>query len=243
MARLFSALPLLLAGVAAHRRHDALAKSAKGGAKGGKSSSSASSSSGSSSADDRFDDRRHSKSAKGWGGRFPKSAKRGGKASSSAASSSSASGESVSAATATSASGSRSKAGSSSRRTPSSTSASGSKSTKAPLPSAAAHLARDLRVRLRQEANFDHGIDCAALMAEWGLCYSQTLSLEYLGDTDYVDRCVREPGGFHGGRGRGRGYVHGGQGRRGGYVHGGRGHGRAGVSGGGCRRRRPRTEC
>ena len=43
----------------------------------------------------------------------------------------------------------------------------------------ASELASDLRVMLEMGKNFDHGADCN--MAEWGLYYTYTLTLEYSG--------------------------------------------------------------
>ena len=49
----------------------------------------------------------------------------------------------------------------------------------------ASELASDLRVMLKMGKNFNQGDDCS--MAEWGLCYTQTLTLEYSGDDYYSD--------------------------------------------------------
>ena len=38
------------------------------------------------------------------------------------------------------------------------------------------------------ERNFDHFADCS--MGDWGLCHTQTLVLEYIGEEDYLSKCV-----------------------------------------------------
>ncbi len=50
----------------------------------------------------------------------------------------------------------------------------------------ASELASNLRVMIEMGDNFDHGIDCS--MAEWSLCYTRTINLEYLGEEDYTNR-------------------------------------------------------
>jgi hexosaminidase len=50
----------------------------------------------------------------------------------------------------------------------------------------ASELASDLRVTLEMGKNFGHDADCS--MADWGLCYTQTLKIEYLGDGDYSNK-------------------------------------------------------
>jgi len=50
----------------------------------------------------------------------------------------------------------------------------------------ASKLASGLRVMIEQDKNFDHDdVDCS--MAEWGLCYTQNLMLDYSGHDDYMD--------------------------------------------------------
>lgn len=55
-----------------------------------------------------------------------------------------------------------------------------------PNQAKAVRLASNLRVMNRQEANFDHDADCS--MADWSLCYMQTLTLEYTGEEDFRDK-------------------------------------------------------
>ncbi|KAL9180069.1 hypothetical protein ACHAXT_008039, partial [Thalassiosira profunda] len=50
----------------------------------------------------------------------------------------------------------------------------------------ASELASNLRVTVGMGANFDHGEDCS--LGDWGLCYTQTLTLEYAGASSYLDK-------------------------------------------------------
>ena len=50
----------------------------------------------------------------------------------------------------------------------------------------ASKLASDLHVMIDMENNFDHSADCS--MADWGLCHTQTLMLDYTGVEDYLDK-------------------------------------------------------
>lgn len=50
----------------------------------------------------------------------------------------------------------------------------------------ASKLASDLRVMINMEQNFDHGADCS--MGDWGLCYTKTLTLEYIGEENYLSK-------------------------------------------------------
>ena len=47
-------------------------------------------------------------------------------------------------------------------------------------------LASDLRVFVNMQDNFDHGADCS--MGDWGLCHTQTLIFDHLGDEAYLDK-------------------------------------------------------
>ncbi|KAL7552772.1 hypothetical protein ACHAWF_018597 [Thalassiosira exigua] len=47
----------------------------------------------------------------------------------------------------------------------------------------ASKLASKLRVYIEMGKNFDHGVDCP--MADWNICYTQTLTLEYTGEDEY----------------------------------------------------------
>ena len=49
----------------------------------------------------------------------------------------------------------------------------------------ASELASNLHVMVDMGANFDHPEDCS--LGDWGLCYTQTLTLEYTGATAYLD--------------------------------------------------------
>ena len=50
----------------------------------------------------------------------------------------------------------------------------------------ASELATNLRVLISMGKNFDHAADCS--MAEWGICHTQTLIIDYLGDEDYFNK-------------------------------------------------------
>ena len=50
----------------------------------------------------------------------------------------------------------------------------------------ASKLASNLQVTINMEENFDHSVDCS--MGDWGLCHTQTLMLDYLGEEDWLDR-------------------------------------------------------
>ena len=50
----------------------------------------------------------------------------------------------------------------------------------------AAKLASELYVMVDMGENFDHGGDCS--LADWGLCHTQDLVLEYQGEEDYLDK-------------------------------------------------------
>lgn len=47
-------------------------------------------------------------------------------------------------------------------------------------------LASSMRVMIQMDKNFDHGIDCS--LGDWGLCYTKTLMIDYLGDADYGNK-------------------------------------------------------
>jgi hypothetical protein len=50
----------------------------------------------------------------------------------------------------------------------------------------AVQLASSLRVMVEMGENFDHGVDCS--LGDWGLCYTKTLMVDYLGDADYAEK-------------------------------------------------------
>jgi len=50
----------------------------------------------------------------------------------------------------------------------------------------ALELASTLHVMMEMQENFNHDADCS--MADWNLCYTQNLSLDYWGSEDYLDR-------------------------------------------------------
>ena len=50
----------------------------------------------------------------------------------------------------------------------------------------AAKLASKLHIMINMGENFDHSADCS--MADWGLCHTQDLILEYQGADDYLDK-------------------------------------------------------
>ena len=52
----------------------------------------------------------------------------------------------------------------------------------------ASKFAPNLRLTISMERNFDHFADCS--MGDWGLCHAQTLVLEYIGEEDYLSKCV-----------------------------------------------------
>jgi hypothetical protein len=47
-------------------------------------------------------------------------------------------------------------------------------------------LASSMRVMIQMDKNFDHGIDCS--LGDWGLCYTKTLMIDYLGGADYGNK-------------------------------------------------------
>lgn len=47
-------------------------------------------------------------------------------------------------------------------------------------------LASNLHVMMQMQENFNHDADCS--MADWTLCYTQNLLLDYWGDGDYMDK-------------------------------------------------------
>ena len=50
----------------------------------------------------------------------------------------------------------------------------------------ALELADKLQIHIEMNENFDHGVDCS--LADWQLCYTKTLMIEYIGDEDYTDK-------------------------------------------------------
>ena len=60
------------------------------------------------------------------------------------------------------------------------------KATTAANTNMASKLASDLRVMVKMEKNFENDADCS--MAEWNLCYTRTLMLDYSGDVDYTNK-------------------------------------------------------
>jgi hypothetical protein len=50
----------------------------------------------------------------------------------------------------------------------------------------AMELASNLHVMMQMQENFNHDADCS--MADWTLCYTQHLLLDYWGDGDYMDK-------------------------------------------------------
>lgn len=50
----------------------------------------------------------------------------------------------------------------------------------------ALELADKLQIHIEMNENFDHGVDCS--LADWQLCYTKTLMIDYLGDEDYTDK-------------------------------------------------------
>eukprot|EP00956_Cyclotella_meneghiniana_P006612 scaffold8745_cov32-Cyclotella_meneghiniana.AAC.2 len=44
-------------------------------------------------------------------------------------------------------------------------------------------LAKNLKVTIEMEKNFDHGVDCS--LGDWGLCYTKNVIIDYFGDLDY----------------------------------------------------------
>jgi hypothetical protein len=50
----------------------------------------------------------------------------------------------------------------------------------------AVQLASSLRVMVEMGENFDHGVDCS--LGDWGLCYTKTLMVDYLGDANYAEK-------------------------------------------------------
>jgi hypothetical protein len=50
----------------------------------------------------------------------------------------------------------------------------------------AVDLASKLILTIQMEKNFDHGVDCS--LGDWGLCYTKTVIVDYLGDAAYADK-------------------------------------------------------
>mmetsp|Transcript_29778 Transcript_29778/g.61261 ORF Transcript_29778/g.61261 Transcript_29778/m.61261 type:complete len:530 (+) Transcript_29778:134-1723(+) len=51
----------------------------------------------------------------------------------------------------------------------------------------ASTLASNLSVNIDMEKNFDHGVDCSELGADWSLCYTRSLTLAYSGSEEYTN--------------------------------------------------------
>ena len=47
----------------------------------------------------------------------------------------------------------------------------------------ASELASKLKITIQMEKNYDHGVDCS--LGDWGLCYTKTLIIDYVGQADY----------------------------------------------------------
>lgn len=54
----------------------------------------------------------------------------------------------------------------------------------------ASTLASNLSVKIEMDKNFDHGVDCSELGADWSLCYTRSLTLAYDGSEEYTNRCA-----------------------------------------------------
>jgi hypothetical protein len=50
----------------------------------------------------------------------------------------------------------------------------------------AAKFASALKISIEMDKNFDHNANCS--LGDWGLCYTKTVVIDYLGDEDYQDK-------------------------------------------------------
>ena len=50
----------------------------------------------------------------------------------------------------------------------------------------ALELASSVRIMIQMGDNFDHGVDCS--LGDWGLCYTKTLMIDYLSETEYLNK-------------------------------------------------------
>jgi hypothetical protein len=49
----------------------------------------------------------------------------------------------------------------------------------------ATDLSSRITITIQMEKNFDHGVECS--LGDWGLCYTKTVVIDYLGDADYTN--------------------------------------------------------
>lgn len=50
----------------------------------------------------------------------------------------------------------------------------------------ATQLASRLKIMIEMDKNFDHNVNCS--LGDWGLCYTKTVVIDYLGTEDYLDK-------------------------------------------------------
>ncbi len=50
----------------------------------------------------------------------------------------------------------------------------------------ATKLASGLKITIEMDKNFDHNVNCS--LGDWGLCYTKTVIIDYVGDDDYHDK-------------------------------------------------------
>ena len=51
----------------------------------------------------------------------------------------------------------------------------------------ARELASNLHITVEMQDNYNHGVNCTLAMADWSLCYTKNVLLDYWGDEDYSD--------------------------------------------------------